>query len=107
MRKENSTVYWANLRHRRMRQANEATDEAMKKVYLMAFCYCDKMIGRILRQRRNLAKYLGVVVLVFCLGYLGGCAKVLKGSGYMLEATGDAVSGIGNHLIETGEGQEK
>ena len=107
MRKENSTQYWASRKNRLMSLANQTTDGAMKKVYLMAFCYCDKMIGRILRQRRNLAKYLGVVVLVFCLGYLGGCAKVLKGSGYMLEATGDAVSGIGNHLIETGEGQEK
>jgi len=55
---------------------------------------------------RAYLKKIVVILIIFAFGYLSGCCKVLRGTGYLVEAVGDTTVAVGQHLVESGEEKE-
>jgi len=90
--------FWAEEKRLTMRDSNNENDHYIKSALLEYVNFCDSEISRILGKKRR-RRILGLFCLLLLM--LGGCAKIMRGSGLIAEGIGDGVVAAGQHLQES------
>ena len=97
---KNTIEYWNKQKRHLMKVLRYARAVKSKKgieTYSNAVNRCDIKIGVISAMRRVfLIGLLACLILAIC-----GCAKIMRGSGLIVEGLGDGVVAAGEHLQES------